>query len=62
VIKSKAVNENQKVNEVAVINSINSEGVAEELQRELGEVEVHPTIPTHTHTYTHTHTHTHTHI
>ena len=39
VIKSKAGNENQKVSEVAFINSINSEGVAEELQRKLEEVE-----------------------
>ena len=38
-IKGKAGNENAKVSEVAFINSINSEGVAEQLQHKLEEVE-----------------------
>ena len=38
-IKGKAGNENTKVSEVAFINSINSEGIAEQLQHKLEEVE-----------------------
>ena len=38
-IKGKAGNENAKVSEVAFINNINSEGVAEELQQKIGEIE-----------------------
>ncbi len=38
-IKGKAGNENAKVSEVAFINSINSEGIAEQLQHKLEEVE-----------------------
>eukprot|EP01036_Dinobryon_divergens_P028672 gene28672-37656_t len=38
-IKGKAGNENAKVNEVIFINSLNSEGIAEQLQQKLEEVE-----------------------
>jgi hypothetical protein len=36
---SQAGNENAKVNEVIFINSLNSEGIAEQLQQKLEEVE-----------------------